>query len=64
MEWQHVMQQKRVPDERSGKQDYKAPPPAYSLLNADLSTTVKAGKLPLTVGVSGRNLLNTAYRST
>lgn len=62
VEWQYVSRQNRVPGESSGKQDYKAPPPAYSLLNVDVATTVKWGKLPLTIGLSGRNLLNTVYR--
>ncbi len=62
VELQNVMRQKRVPDEKNGSRDYKEAPPAYSLLNADVSTSFKIGRLPLTLGVGGRNLLNKAYR--
>lgn len=62
LEMQNVMQQKRVPDERIGKQDYKAPPAGYTLLNADFATSFRVGALPLTIGIGGRNLLNRAYR--
>lgn len=62
LEMQNVMQQTRVPDEKNGRQDYKAPPPAYTLFNADFSTSFKVGTMPLTFGIGGRNLLNRAYR--
>ncbi|HEU4470917.1 MAG TPA: TonB-dependent receptor [Flavisolibacter sp.] len=62
LELSTVLKQTRTPDESNGKQDYKAPPAGYTLLNADLSTTISIGKLPLTVGLSGRNLLNNTYR--
>lgn len=62
VETQQVMRQKRVPDESGGRQDYKVPPPGYFLLNADVSTSLRWGKLPLTIGVSARNLLNRSYR--
>jgi iron complex outermembrane recepter protein len=62
VELQNVLQQKRVPDESNGKRDYKPPPPAYSLLNADFSTTLKLGTMPLTISVNARNILNTSYR--
>jgi iron complex outermembrane receptor protein len=62
LEMQNVMRQKRVPDEKNGKNDYKKPPPGYTLLNADFSTSFDLGKLPVTIGVGGRNLLNKAYR--
>lgn len=62
LEWQQVMQQKRIPDERNGRQDYKSPPPSYGLLNADFSTSFKIGSLPVTAGLSGRNLLDRSYR--
>jgi iron complex outermembrane receptor protein len=62
LELQNVFRQKRVPDEKNGKQDYKAPPPGYTLLHADVSASFRLGKLPATVGLSGRNLLNRSYR--
>jgi iron complex outermembrane recepter protein len=62
LEVQNVMRQTRVPGDKNGRQDYKAPPPAYTLLNADFSTSFQVSKLPVTVGISGRNLLNKAYR--
>jgi iron complex outermembrane receptor protein len=63
VEVEKVFRQTRVPDESTGIQDYKAPPDGYALLNADLSTSIKLKGWPLTIGVSGRNLLNTAYRN-
>ena len=62
VELARVYQQTRVPDERTGIKDYKAPPAGYTLLHADVSTSVKLGRFPLTLGLSGRNLLNTVYR--
>lgn len=62
VELQNVLEQKRVPDEKDGPQDYKRPPAGYALLHADFSTTVKLGKMPLTIAINGRNLLNTSYR--
>lgn len=58
-----VFKQTRVPDEAiHGKQDYKQPPPGYSLLNLNASTVLKVGNLPLTIGVGAKNLLNKSYR--
>jgi iron complex outermembrane receptor protein len=62
IELQNVFTQTRVPDDKNGKQDYKPAPPAYALLNADLSTSFKLSKLPVTLSVGGRNLLNKSYR--
>ncbi len=61
-EMQNVMQQKHIPDESQGKQDYKAPPPAYFLLNLNLATTVAVGKSAITLGIGVHNLLNARYR--
>ena len=61
-ELQNVLRQKRVPDEKNGRQDYKAPPAAYSLLHADFHTSFTLGKLPLGLHIGARNLLNKAYR--
>jgi iron complex outermembrane receptor protein len=62
LELQNVFRQSRVPDEKNAKQDYKAPPKGYTLLNGDVSASFRMGKLPATVGLSGRNLLNRSYR--
>jgi len=62
VEVQNVFRQTRVPDERNGKQDYKEPPPGYTLVNANIATAVKINNLPLTISIGGRNLLNKAYR--
>ena len=62
VEWQTVFRQKRVPDETAGPQDYKEPPTGYALLHADAATTVTLKGMPLTISLSGRNLLNTQYR--
>lgn len=61
-ELMNVMQQTRVPDETNGKQDYKDPPPAYNLLNMDMSTVMTISKVNVTFGIGVRNLLNTRYR--
>jgi iron complex outermembrane recepter protein len=58
----HVWEQTRVPNERNGRLDYKAPPPGYMLLNADISGTIMINQLPLSIGIGFRNILNTAYR--
>lgn len=52
----------RVPGEENGRQDYKEPPGPYSLLNFNLSSTVSIFRMPVTVGISARNTLNTVYR--
>ncbi|MBL7701116.1 MAG: TonB-dependent receptor [Ferruginibacter sp.] len=62
VEMLNVMQQKNVPDESNGKQDYKAPPPAYTLLSLNASATITVYKKPVTIGAGVRNLLNTVYR--
>jgi iron complex outermembrane receptor protein len=61
-EVQHVFKQTRVPNAASGITDYKAPPNAYTLFNLHAATTLNAGKHPLTLGLSIRNLFNIAYR--
>jgi iron complex outermembrane receptor protein len=58
----HTTEQTRVPDEKNGKQDYKDAPAAYSLVNGTLGTTVELFKLPVTISITARNLLNTVYR--
>ena len=61
-EFQHVFRQTRTPNAASGITDYKLPPDAYSLFNLHTSTTFNAGKHPLTLGLSVRNVFNIAYR--
>lgn len=61
-EMMNVMQQKNTPSEANGKQDYKAPPPAYALLSINASTTFSVFTKPVTIGLGVRNLLNTVYR--
>lgn len=62
VEFQNVMRQQNTPDETNGKQDYKAPPPGYHLLNLNASTTISIGGQLITVSVGVRNALNTVYR--
>lgn len=61
-EMMNVMQQKNVPGDANGKQDYKAPPPAYTLISLNTSATIPIYRKPVTISVSVRNLLNTVYR--
>ncbi len=58
----YVQKQTRVPGEQDGKQDYKAPPGAYALLNADFGTTLVLQKIPVAVSIGVRNMFNTTYR--
>ena len=58
----YVAEQTRIPDEKNGRQDYKIPPPAYGLFQADAGTTVLAGKLPITVSIALKNIFNKSYR--
>lgn len=58
----NVMRQNNIPDERNGKQDYKAPPAAYHLLNFNAASAISFGKTKITIGIGIRNVLNTAYR--
>ena len=62
LEFLLVGEQKRVPDERNGTQDYKDPPEGYALLNLNVATTIRMLRNPLTFSFSVRNLLNTSYR--
>ena len=59
---QHVLFQIRTPDNSLAKQDYKAPPPGYDLLHADFVTTFNISKMPVTLNLSCRNILNSSYR--
>lgn len=42
--------------------DFASPPPGYFLLGAEVGLNVLIGKQPLSVILTGANLLNTAYR--
>ncbi len=57
-----VQKQTRVPGEKDGRQDYKAPPDAYFLLSADAGTTFLVQKIPVTFSIGIRNIMNTSYR--
>jgi iron complex outermembrane receptor protein len=61
-EIQNIMQQKNVPSDASGKQDYKAPPNAYTIVGMNASATLHVYKTPVTISIGVRNLLNTVYR--
>jgi iron complex outermembrane receptor protein len=62
VEVQNVLKQTRMPGDKDGPQDYKEPPAGYTLINADFSTSLKLGTLPVTFSLGGRNLLNKSYR--
>ena len=61
-EYVHVFQQKNIPDEKNGRQDYKAPPAAYGLISLNAGTAIIIGKTKLVLGIGVRNLLDIAYR--
>jgi len=61
-EYNYVLKQTRTPDETFVKQDYKAAPDAYGLVNIDAGTTFQLHRLPVTFSVGVRNLLNATYR--
>ncbi|WP_242926124.1 TonB-dependent receptor [Pontibacter vulgaris] len=56
----YVAKQTRTPEKSD--QDFAPAPAAYFLLNAEAGTTVYFGKQPVEIGITGNNLLNTAYR--
>ena len=58
----NVMQQKNTPSDINGKQDYKVPPSAYTLINLNASATIPIYNKPVTLSVGVKNLLNTVYR--
>ncbi len=58
----NVMEQNNVPSDLNGKQDYKEPPPSYTLINLNFSTTLSITNKPITISIGIRNMLNTAYR--
>ncbi len=62
VEMVNVLQQKKVPSDKNGKQDYKEPPAGYNLINLNASATYTLRKTPITLGLGVRNLFNTAYR--
>ncbi|MES2628863.1 MAG: TonB-dependent receptor, partial [Bacteroidota bacterium] len=43
--------------------DFAPPPADYFLLEAEINTTIRLGKQPLFISLSGTNLLNLRYRS-
>lgn len=58
----YTAEQIRVPDEKNGEQDYKDAPPAYTLVNATIGTTLELFKLPVTISITARNMFDTVYR--
>lgn len=62
VEMQNVMQQKNVPSDANGRQDYKAPPAAYTIISMHASATFLVCKTPITISAGVSNLLNTIYR--
>lgn len=61
-EMMNVMRQKNTPSDINGKQDYKAAPAAYTLISLNAAATIPVYKIPVTISIGVRNLLNTAYR--
>ena len=61
-EYSNVTKQTRVPGDENGKQDYKAPPDAYSLFNLSASSTIAFQKRPVTLTLGISNLFNKSYR--
>lgn len=52
----------RVPSDNAGKQDYKEPPGAYSMVNLNASTSTLIFQTPVTIGIGISNLFNKTYR--
>ncbi len=61
-EIQQVFRQTRVPSDKFGPQDYKAPPDGYALVNFNSSATFHMGHQPFTLSIGVRNLLDRRYR--
>lgn len=53
-----VLKQIRVPP----NSDYVAPPPGYSLFNANIGFNTKLGKMPVNIDLGAYNLTNVTYR--
>ncbi len=62
VEMVNVLEQTNVPSNKNSRQDYKAPPAAYNLINMNASTTCTIHKKPVTIGIAVRNLFNSTYR--
>ena len=54
-----VRRQTRTPGPRY---DYAPPPAGYALLGAEIGATLRLGQLPLTISLTGSNLLDRRYR--
>ena len=54
-----VRRQTRTP---GPQYDYAPPPAGYALLGAEMGATLRLGQLPLTISLSGSNLLDQRYR--
>jgi iron complex outermembrane receptor protein len=62
LEVMHVSRQNNTPGDQNGKQDYKAAPEAYTLINLQMSSTLQLINKPVTLSLGARNLMNTVYR--
>ncbi len=58
----YVFKQTRTPGEIHYRQDYKAAPGAYGLVNLDAGTTIHFKKTAVSFSMGVRNLLNKSYR--
>ena len=56
----YVAEQTRVPEKTD--EDFAPAPEAYFLVHAGAGTTIKIGKQPVEIGITGNNLLDTTYR--
>ena len=56
---EYTNKQWRVP----ANSDYLAPPPAYTLANLEMGTTLKWDKQQITIGIGCSNLFNIVYRN-
>jgi iron complex outermembrane receptor protein len=62
VEMNNVLRQTRIPDPKNAITDYKDPPPGYTLIGLEASTTIRLAKTPITIATSVHNLLNNSYR--
>ncbi len=62
IEFEKHFKQTRVPSDKNGIQDYKTPPDAYGLVNAEVGTSFSIVKKSVTLSASARNIFDVAYR--
>jgi iron complex outermembrane receptor protein len=56
--WQYVAEQKRIPT----NMDYKNPPPAYNLFDANIGFEIPVKNQHIKVSASAKNMFNVSYR--